>query len=123
MEDRIGIVAAVQQTAGITLDLEEFRQRPKNWWIGTQSPVYDDMGRTWIGTTRDRDESSFFDVFAGEEFEFLGSVRIRDRLVGYDVLGTTLAVLVERPLARGDVVARRGIDWYDIDGLLFSAER
>lgn len=123
MEDRIGIVEAVQQTAGITLELEEFRQRPKNWWIGTQSPVYDDMGRTWIGTTRDRDESSFFDVFAGEEFEFLGSVRIRDRLVGYDVLGTTLAVLVERPLARGDVVARRGIDWYDIDGLLFSAER
>lgn len=122
-EDRLRIIEAVQRTAGIESELGEFRQLPKNWWIRTQSPAYDDMGRTWIGTTRDRDESSYFDVFAGEEFEFLGSVRIRDRLIGYDVLGTTLTVLVERPLARGDVVARRGIDWYDIGGLPFNAER
>lgn len=122
-EDRLRIIEVVQQTAGIKRELGEFRQLPKNWWIRTQSPVYDDMGRTWIGTTRDRDKSSYLDVFAGKEFEFLGSVKIRDRLIGYDVLGTTLAVLVERPLTRGDVVARRGIDWYDIGGLLFDAER
>lgn len=88
-----------------------------------QSPVFDDMGRTWIGTTRGRDQFSYLDVFVGNEFEFLGSVKIRDRLIGYDVLDTTLAVLVERPLARGDIVARRGIDWYDIGGLRFTAAR
>lgn len=122
-EDRIRVLKAVQQTAGFTFELEDFRQLPKNWWIRTQSPVYDDMGRTWIGTTRDRDESSYLDVFAGKDFDFLGSVRIRDRLIGYDVLGTTLTTLVERPLVQGEVVARRGIDWYDIGDLLFTAER
>ena len=36
--------------------------------------------------------------------------------MGYDLLGSTLVALVERPPGR-DGIAKRAIDWYDIAGL------
>lgn len=50
----------------------------------------------------------------GEE-EDLGSVSVRDRVVGYDFLGSTLAVLVERqePDSVG-LFYPRHVDWYRI---------
>ena len=117
--ERLAAVQAVRNVAGVELALEEFRQTPKRWWIGPQSPAYDERGRMWIGTNRDRDLFSYLDVFTDDGLRYLGSVRIRDRLIGYDILDSTLAVLVERPIGEGEVVARRGIDWYDIGGLVF----
>ena len=42
---------------------------------------------------------------------YLSTVLVRDRLIGYDLLGETLVVLAERaPDAEG--IAPVGIDWY-----------
>ena len=120
MAERLEVMGTIRNATGLELELDEFRQTPKRWWIGPQSPAYDEMGRAWIGTNRDRDQFSYLDVFTDDGFQYLGSVRIRDRLIGYDILDSTLAVLVERPIGEGDVVARRGIDWYDIGRLEFT---
>jgi len=45
--------------------------------------------------------------------EYVGSVQIRDRILGYDLFGSTLAVLVERE-PDIDGIAWRAVDWYDI---------
>ena len=99
--------------------LDVFRRTPKayahpdHFWI-------DDVGRLWVLTNRDRKEFSHLDVFGGPEY--LGTVRVRHRGVGFDVLGSTLAVLVERPVGEDDAdgFPDRAIDWYDISGLEFS---
>ena len=44
---------------------------------------------------------------------YLTTVEIRDRLVGYDLLGNVLVALVERQPDR-DGIAARGIDWYEV---------
>lgn len=122
MAERLEVIGTISSATGFELEWDEFRRTPKRWWIGPQSPAYDEMGRAWIGTNRDRDLFSYLDVFTDDGFQYLGSVRIRDRLIGYDVLDATLAVLVERAMREGDVVARRGIDWYDIGRLEFTRD-
>lgn len=64
-------------------------------------------GRLWVATTRDREGYSYFDLFDGSNF--VGAVRVRDRLLGYDILGNLLAVRVERAYAdaSGEKVHRR----------------
>ncbi|MDE0073943.1 MAG: hypothetical protein OXR82_10100 [Gammaproteobacteria bacterium] len=96
--------------------LEEYRSTPKRY---SEHHWVDDQDRLWVLTNRDREEFSHFDVFVGTEFA--GSVRVRHRAVGFDVLGSTLAVLVDRPVGPGDAdgYPDRGIDWYDIGGLSF----
>lgn len=102
---------------GLPCDVEEYRRRPKyygiHYWV-------DDQDRLWVLTDRDREEYSYLDVYTGPEFS--GSVRVRHRGVGFDVFGSTLAVLVERPVGPDDTdgIADRGIDWYDIGGLKFA---
>ena len=99
--------------------LEEFRSTPEDYgvhyWV-------DDRDRLWVLTNRDREEFSHLDVFVGPEFA--GSVRVRHRAVGFDVLGSTLAVLVDRPVGPRDPdgYPDRGIDWYDIGGLRFGSD-
>ena len=94
--------------------LRDFRSKPKNWHLASGTALgFDSQGRLWVGTTRDRDTFSYLDIWVGPEY--VETVRIRDRLIGYDLLGATLAVLVERA-PDGDGV-RRMIDWYSIDGL------
>lgn len=98
--------------------LEEFRSTPEaygvHYWV-------DDRDRLWVLTNRDREDFSHLDVFVGSEFA--GSVRVRHRAVGFDVLGSTLAVLVDRPVGPrdSDGYPDRGIDWYDIGGLRFGS--
>lgn len=94
--------------------LDEFRSTPKRYVEHSRG---DDQDRLWVLTNRDREEFSHFDIFVGTEFA--GSVRVRDRAVGFDVLGSTLAVLVDRPVGPTDRdgYPDRGIDWYDIGGL------
>ena len=98
--------------------LDEFRSTPKHY---AEYHRADDQDRLWVLTNRDREEFSHFDVFVGPEFA--GSVRVRHRAVGFDVLGSTLAVLVDRPVGPGDAdgYPDRGIDWYDIGGLSFGS--
>ena len=59
---------------------------------------------------------SYFDIWVGTEYA--GTVRIRDRLMGYDVLDSTLVALVERK-PDADGIAQRALDWYDIGGVPF----
>ena len=88
-----------------------FRERPKRWFHGWRTLSYDGLDRLWVATTRDHDAFSYFEVWVGTEYA--GAVRIRDRLMGYDILDSTLVALVERkPDQHG--IAQRGIDWYDI---------
>ncbi len=95
--------------------LSDFRSKPKPWHLASSTALgFDSQGRLWVGTTRDRDTFSYLDIWAGSVY--VETVRIRDRLIGYDLLGTTLAALVERAPG-SDGIARRAIDWYSIDGL------
>ena len=94
--------------------LDGFREEPKTWFLVPRSLAYDNKGRLWVATTHDRDAFSYLDLYAG--VDYAGTVRIRDRLMGYDLLGSTLAALVERPPGP-DGIATRAIDWYRIDGL------
>ena len=48
--------------------------------------------------------------------DYAGTVSIRERLLGFDLLGSTLVALVERRPGP-DGIALRAIDWYQIDGL------
>lgn len=97
--------------------LGDFRETPKRWFLRERPMVYDSQDRLWIATTRDRDAFSYLDIYIGTEYA--GTVRIRDRLMGYDLLGSTMVALVERRPGR-DGIARRAIDWYRIEGLDFA---
>lgn len=91
-----------------------YREDPKMWFLTGIPFNFDSEGRLWVGTTRDRDLYSYLDVWAGTEYA--GTVRIRDRLLGYDLFGATFAALVERTPGP-DGIAERAIDWYDISEL------
>jgi len=89
----------------------EYRSKPKRWYFSNEGPAFqfDDQGRTWAATTLNRNKRSYIEVWDGPEY--LATVEIRDRLVGFDLLGDLLVALVERE-PDGDGIAARGIDWY-----------
>lgn len=97
--------------------LEEYRAAPKRYFLGTRHQLVDAAGRYWIATQRDTHERSYLDVY--EDAEYVGSAKVRDRLRGFDLLGSTLVVLVERQVGAGDSggIPDRGLDWYDIGDL------
>ncbi len=94
--------------------IETFREEPKRWFNVPGALAFDSRDRLWVATTLDRDTFSYFEIWIGTEFA--GSVRVRDRAVGFDLFRNTLAVLVERQPGP-DGIAPRGIDWYDIRDL------
>lgn len=96
--------------------VEEFRLTRKPY---SQAWMFDERERLWVLTTRDRDEFSYLDIYVGPEYA--GTVRVRDRARGFDVLGSTLAVLVDRPVGPDDPdgFPDRAIDWYDISRIDF----
>ncbi len=95
---------------------DRFRRTPKPY---QRLPlVFDDHGRLWVVTNRGRDEGvSYLDVYSGPEY--WGAVRVRHDALAVDVLGSTLVVLVDRPVAPGDAdgYPDRWVDWYDISEL------
>lgn len=93
-----------------------FREQPKSWFLVPIALAFDDHDRLWVATTRDRDSFSYLDIWIGTDYA--GTVRIQDRLVGYDLLGSTLVALVERAPGPNGIV-NRAIDWYDIEGIEF----
>ena len=95
---------------------EEIRSRPKPWY-GPR--VMDDRRRFlavshWDGLNHVTPARSHIDVFrlvdGGPEYTL--TLQVADKVVGMDVLGNTLAVLVERD--NGNAVTERRVDWYDV---------
>ena len=103
-------------SAGDEEALEQFRNTPKEYHL-SWSEKFDEQGRFWIATERDRDEFSYLDVYLPGEATFFGSVRVADRVLDFDVAGSTLAVLVERAPTPEDPegIPARAVDWYDIE--------
>ena len=97
--------------------LESYRSTPKRYSLGGGHQLVDADNRYWIATQRDTHEWSYLDVY--ENAEYAGSVRVRDRLRGFDVFGSTLVVLVERQVGPDDAygVPDRALDWYDLGNL------
>ena len=89
----------------------EFRGRSKDWIFKPIAFGFDHQDRLWVATTRDRDAFSYFDIWIGTEYA--GSARVQDRLLGFDILGSTLVALVERTPGE-DGIGARAIDWYDL---------
>lgn len=98
--------------------VREFAETPKRDRIVGRSMVYDSSERLWVATQRDRDRFSYFDLYV--DTAFVGSVQVRDRLLGFDILDSILVTLVERPFDEDDAdgVPNRGIDWYDLNGVV-----
>jgi len=89
----------------------EFLEKPKEWLLKPVPFGFDDRNRLWVATTRDRDALSYFDVWS--DTTYVGAVRIQDRLMGFDILDSTLVTLVERAPDE-DGVSERAIDWYNL---------
>ena len=88
----------------------QFAETPKPGMIPGRSLIYDDWGRLWVATQRDRTAFSYFSIFS--DTTYVGSVQVRDRVEGYDLLGNTLVVLVERLPEDPAGLPGRGVDWY-----------
>ena len=102
---------------GVDENLENYRATPKKYFLGTDQLLIDAANRYWIATQRDTHEWSYLDVY--ENAGYVGSVRVRDRLRGFDLHGSTLVVLVERQVGPDDAdgIPDRELDWYDIGDL------
>ena len=97
--------------------LESYRATPKKYFLSTADQLFDAANRYWIATQRDTHEWSYLDVY--ENAEYVGSVRVRDRLMAFDLLGSTLVALVERQVGAdgADGLPDRALDWYEIGDL------
>jgi hypothetical protein len=93
-------------------EVQRFSEESKRYMHPGTSMKYDDSGRLWVLTLRDRDVVSYFDVYF--EREWLGSVEVRDRAYGFDVLGDQLVVLVERAARDDEGLPVRAFDWYRV---------
>lgn len=113
-EYRLGMRGLYRDNVVPEAVVREYAETPRRNLLPGQRMVYDGNGRLWTATLRDRDQSSYFDVF--EETAYSGSIRVRDRMLGFDIVDSTLVVLVERPVGRNDSdgVPDRAVDWYDV---------
>ena len=98
-------------------NLESYRATPKKYSLGTDHQLFDAANRYWVATQRDTHEWSYLDVY--ENAEYVGSVKVRDRLRAFDFLGSTLVVLVDRQVGADDAdgIPDRALDWYEIGDL------
>lgn len=92
--------------------VRSLRTRIKSPVMGDQAIREDGWGRVWIATTRDRDRYSYFEVMKRDRFE--EAVRVSDRMLGYDIRGSLLAVLVEGPEPDAAGIHPRFLDLYRI---------
>ena len=106
-------------TQSIEEQLESYRATPKRYYLSTSQHLFDVGNRYWVATHRDLHEWSYLDVY--ENTEYVASVKVRDRMLGFDVVGSTLVVLVERQVDADDAdgIPDRALDWYDIGDLPF----
>lgn len=97
--------------SAIAAVVAEFREKPKDWILKRDAFGFDHQDRLWVATTRDHDTFSYFDIWTGTVY--VGAVRVRDRLMSFDIFGSTLVTLVERTPG-ADGIGELAIDWYDI---------
>ena len=104
-------------TESVEESLEDYRSTSKRYYLRTSQHLFDDGNRYWVATHRDLHEWSYLDVY--ENTEYVATVKVRDRMLGFDVVGSTLVVLVERQLGPNDAdgVPDRTVDWYEVAGL------
>lgn len=97
--------------------LEDYRATPKRYYLSTSQHRFDDGNRYWVATHRDLHEWSWLDVY--ENTEYVATVKVRDRMLGFDLVGSTLVVLVERQLGPDDAdgIPDRAVDWYEVAGV------
>lgn len=110
-------VRGLPDLTSVDEELKSYRATPKKYYLGTQHQLLDAANRYWIATNRDRNEWSYLDVY--QNAEYVGSVKVRDRLRGFDLLGSTLVALVDRPVGADDAdgFPDRALDWYEIGDL------
>ena len=118
-ERDVAEIESINSWAAFQYDVEAYSKAPKRNHLTIRPLAYDASGRLWVATQRDRRHHSYLDIFVG--VEHIGTVRIQDRLMGYDLHGSTLVALVERE-PNADGIAYRWADWYDIGGLEFTAQ-
>lgn len=108
------------RTPAIDEGLERYGATPKHYYLSAGEHLFDAANRYWVATGRDQHEWSWLDVYA--DAEYVGSVRVRDRLRAFDLLESTLVVLVDRQVGPddGDGIPDRALDWYDIANLPFA---
>ena len=101
--------------------IDEYRSTPKLFpALGESARAYDTHGRLWVGTrTTEARDSSEVDLYDGAHY--IGTVLIRDALLGLDLLDSIMVALVERPVGPGDAdgIRNLALDWYDISGVDF----
>ena len=100
--------------------LESYRNAPKAYHMAGDMGRFDATDRLWIATQRDHNEFSYLDVFSARDAAFVGSVKVRDHMMGFDLVGSTLVVLVERAAGPDDSdgIPDHMIDWYDVGDFL-----
>ena len=100
------------------LDEEQIRARPKVWY---GARVVDDQRRFWAVSYWNAEDVipalSHIEMYrltdTGPEYAL--TLQVADKVLGMDVLGNTLAVLVERDT--GGVISERRVDWFDVAAL------
>ena len=108
-------------------EIERYRTTPKHWY---GQRLVDEQDRLWAISHWEAGDavpdSSYLDVydFGLETPAYLGAVQVRHKVVGFDILGETLAVLVDRPVRPSDPagIPQRGIDWYRLSDAPFGTE-
>ena len=94
--------------------VDEYRETPKLFpTLAFEASAYDADSRLWIGT-RAAPDFSEIDIYDGTGY--VGTVVIGDKLEGFDIFGSTMAAVVERPPRDTSGIPGRGLDWYDISG-------
>lgn len=116
VSDQMELITDVGRYGGmsdsaIAAIVAEFREKPREWILKPDPFGFDHRNRLWVATTRDHDAFSYFDIWA--DTAYAGAVRVRDRLMGFDIYGSTLVTLVERTPG-ADGIGDRAIDWYDL---------
>jgi hypothetical protein len=95
-------------------ELEKFAETPEAPRLPMSPVLIGPGGLVFVGSSRDREARSYIDVF--RDGRQAGTLRVRDRLLSFDILGDVLATLVERT---GQIdeegLTPRGIDWYKIE--------
>lgn len=94
--------------------LASYRTTPKRYFLGTEHQLFDAANRYWLATQRDTFEWSYLDVYEGARY--VASVKVRDRLRAFDLLGSTLVVMVDRQSGEDETgwIPDRALDWYDV---------
>ncbi len=111
VEDHVRAMKRLFGTRPSAADVRSFRETPK---AGIHPGArFTADGLLWIATTRNDARRSYLDVFDGGS-RYIGSIAVRDRLMAFDVVGRTLAVLVERVMPAADGIRDLAIDWYDV---------